>query len=161
MAANTPTTYYFDSQSRRTPCQLNYNKIREKCGPDDQSSEKGKKKKVKPSIKDLLGKQKYKEKGYDKTLSRGGTDNTSWMADNCDFLWIPPGPDSHDKFIQQLDALKGDLSEAVEGALKNILDEAKDKIRAEAIERAQKMAGQAAVRAGGRWVVGAGAMLST
>ena len=78
MPANTPTTYYYDSQSRRTPCQLNYNKIREKCGPEDQSSDGGKKN-VKPSIKKLLGK-KYTEKGYNKTLSRGGTDNTSWMA---------------------------------------------------------------------------------
>jgi len=153
MPANTPTTYYYDSQSRRTPCQLNYNKIREKCGPEDQSSDGGKKN-VKPSIKKLLGK-KYTEKRYNKTLSRGGTDNTSWMADHCDFLWIPPGPDSHKDFLAQLDQLKGDLSEVVDGALTKVFEEAKDKIKQEAMELAQKKAGEAAVRAGGRWVVGA------
>lgn len=78
------------------------------------------------------------------------------MADNCDFLWIPPGPNSHADFLNKLDELKSDLAGAVENQLSKALDAAKDKIKQEAFELAEKKAGQAAARAGGRWVVGAG-----
>lgn len=153
-APNTPTTYYLDSPNVKQACEEDFKKIHKKCGPEERSGEKGKKEKVRPSIRKLLGK-KYKEKGYGKVLSRGGTDNRSWMADNCDFLWIPPGPDSHQDFLKQINSLKGDLAEAVEGSLKKIAEEAKEKIRQEAFDLAKKKAAKAAAKAGGRWVVGA------
>jgi hypothetical protein len=155
-AANTPPTYYKDSAAVAKHCKGDFAKIEKECGPDEPPANDPKAKpKVRPSIRKLLGK-KYTEKGHNSTLNRGGTDNKSWMSDNCDFLWIPPGPTSHGDFLKKLDELKGDLAGAVENQLTKALDAAKEKIKQEAIELAQKKAGQAAARAGGRWVVGAG-----
>ncbi|WP_042589118.1 HNH/endonuclease VII fold toxin-2 domain-containing protein [Ralstonia solanacearum] len=153
-AANTPTTYYLDSPDVKKHCAKNFEKIEKECGPEDQSDRKGKGK-IRPSIRKLLGK-KYKDKGYGQTLSKGGTDNHSWMADHCDFLWIPPGPSSHEEFLKKLDSLKGDLAEAVEGQLTKIVDAAKEKLKQEALDLAKKKAEQGAVRLGARWAVGSG-----
>ncbi|WP_354684936.1 HNH/endonuclease VII fold toxin-2 domain-containing protein [Cupriavidus necator] len=142
-----------DTPDVKRRCASDFSKIQRECGPEDQPDENGKKK-VRPSIRKLLGK-KYKEKGYDRTLSRGGTDNSSWMNEHCDFLWIPPGPNSHQEFLDKLNSLKGDLAEAVEGQLTKIVDAAKDKIKQEALDLAAKKAGQGVARAGGRWAVGA------
>jgi len=89
-------------------------------------------------------------------LSKGGTDNKSWMADHCDFLWIPPGPGSHDAFLEKINNLKTDLADAVDNTLAKAMDAAKDKIKEEAIDLAKKKAGQTAAKAGGRWFVAAG-----
>lgn len=92
---------------------------------------------------------------FAKIEKEGGTDNTSWMADNCDLLWIPPVDATGKQFQEQLAALKGDLSQAVEGALTKTLDAAKEKIKQEAMDLAKKKAEQAALRSGGvgRWVL--------
>ncbi len=155
--ANTPTTYYLDSPDVKKHCAKNFQKIEKECGPEDQPDGKGKKR-VRPTIRKLLGK-KYKDKGYGQTLSKGGTDNHSWMADHCDFLWIPPGPNSHEEFLKKLDSLKGDLAEAVEGQLTKVVDAAKEKLKQEALDLAKKKAEQGALRAGGRWAVGSGGAL--
>jgi hypothetical protein len=152
--ANTPTTYYVDTANPNGPCEKNFKTIKDKCGPDDKEDEKGKKK-VRPSIRKLLGK-KYAEKGYGNTLSKGGTDNKSWMADNCDFLWIPPGANSHEEFLKKLEDLKKDLTEGIDNQLKKMLNEAKDKLQDKALAMAKEKAAKGVVRMGGRWVVGAG-----
>ncbi|HEY9101211.1 HNH/endonuclease VII fold toxin-2 domain-containing protein [Chitinimonas sp.] len=152
MAANTPTTYYVDGTAATSPCHQDYAKIKEKCGREEPANPK--QKKFRPSIRQLLGK-KYKDKGYGTTLSKGGTDNGSWMADHCEFLWIKPGPESHQKFIEKLNEMKGDLAEAVDGKLKQLVNEAKERIKEKAIAEAKEKAVKAAAKAGGRWVIGA------
>ena len=157
MASNTPTTYYNDTKTAQDACKKDFEKIKKECGPDEPQKDPAAapKPKTRPPMRKLLG-SKYLDKGYGKFLSRGGTDNESWMADNCDFLWIPPGPESHQKFLEQLGDLRKDLGEAVEGKLKGMLDGAKDRIKQEAKDLAKKKAGEAAARSGGRWVAGLG-----
>lgn len=152
--ANTPTIHYLDSKDVQEYCKNDFNKIKKECGPDDKPDEGGKKK-IRPSIRKLLG-SKYKDKKYGDTLKKGGADNSSWMADNCDFLWIPPGASSHADFLKKIEDLKSDLAQAVDGTLTKVIEEAKDKLKQEALDLAKKKAGQGAVRMGGRWVVGAG-----
>ncbi|MEH6461971.1 HNH/endonuclease VII fold toxin-2 domain-containing protein [Chitinimonas sp. JJ19] len=142
-----------DGNANAKDCDKDFKKIKEECAKDDANDPK-EKRKVRTSMSKLLG-SKYKSKGYNKTLSDGGMDNKSWMADHCDFLWIKPGPESHQKFLEKVNDLRTDLKDAVDGALTKMIDEAKDRIKQEAIDLAKKKAGEAAVRAGGRWVVGA------
>ncbi|MBB3281120.1 hypothetical protein FUT87_13730 [Mitsuaria sp. TWR114] len=147
MSANTPTTYYKDSSAVAAACKKDFEKIEKACAKDDDTKPKSR-----PTFKKLLG-SKYKN--HSGTLSKGGTDNKSWMADHCDFLWIPPGPNSHDEFLKKLDSLKDDLAEVVDTKLASAMDAAKEKLKQEAIDMAKKKAGQSAARAGTRWFVGA------
>lgn len=146
MSANTPTTYYKDSCAVVKHCKSDFDKIEKACAKDD-----GKKPQSRPTFQKLLG-SKYKD--HSGTLKRGGTDNKSWMADHCDFLWIPPGK-SHEKFLNSLDSLKDDLAKAVDDKLVSAMDAAKERLKQEAIDVAKKKAKDSAARAGARWFVGA------
>lgn len=147
MSANTPTTYYKDSSAVVKHCKSDFDKIEKACAKDD-----GKKPQSRPTFRKLLG-SKYNN--HKDTLRRGGTDNKSWMADHCDFLWIPPGSESHEKFLGKLDSMKDDLAKAVDDKLVSAMDAAKERLKQEAIDLAKKKAKDSAARAGARWFVGA------
>lgn len=145
--ANTPPTVYMDTADAKAACAKDRKKIKDECGPEDDPDQKDKKKKTRLSMKKLLGK---KYKNHSKTLSKGGTDNQTWLKENCDFLWIKPGPKSHQDFLEKLDALKGDLDGAVEQALEQV----KDKVQDEVWDAAKKKGGKLAARAGVKWGAG-------
>lgn len=146
--ANTPPTVYMDTPDAAAACANDKKKIKEECGPEDEQHNKDKPKR-RSSFKRLLG-PKYAK--HSKTLSKGGTDNTSWMRENCDFLWIKPSATGHEDFLNKIEELKGDLTGAAEAAL----EELKGKVTQEVLEMAQKKGGRLAARAGAKWVVAAG-----